>query len=371
MGIIANSNLAEILMEQGQLHQAMKIYTDTLALATLADGQISPLAERVFAGLSRVSFEWNHLEAAAEHVHKCIEYSRRWGSIEFLAIGYTMLARLGHLQGNLEQVEEAIRAVQLLMNEYKLSPLHSIWIKYALVRLWIAQGEFERAADFLYKSGEPIFDPSGDGIHIKDEILYLQAPMILAKLRILLAQGSYEAALQLSEGLLRKEDGRKPTKRVIEILVLQALAFQGKQDMQQAIAALKEALSLAEPEGYMRTFLDEGEAMAALLKVSRLKTGGYIRKYIERLLSAHYGSRPGLELQPPMPPPEALIVALTPREVEVLKLIEAGNSNQDIANKLVISIPTVKRHISNLYAKLGVTNRTQAVSQGRELRLLV
>ena len=167
---------------------------------------------------------------------------------------------------------------------------------------------------------------------------------------------------RLSNRLLEQTRASGRMGLFIEVLVLQALAFHGKKDTGSALAALEKALSLAGPEGFVRTFLDEGEAMTRLLCQVRSRQVG--NGYAAALLSK-IGSLPGMT-----PPSMQLLIApLTARELEVLKLIEAGCSNQDIAGQLVISIPTVKRHISNIYAKLGVESRTQAVAIGKELRL--
>ena len=163
--------------------------------------------------------------------------------------------------------------------------------------------------------------------------------------------------------LLRPAKAAKRIGRVIEILALQALALQGKKDIAQAISVLLEALSLAQPGGYVRIFLDEGEPMARLLY--QVKSQRFGQGYESELLSA-LGGKSGAEL----PAAQLLIEPLTTRELEVLRLIEAGDTNQDIADRLVISIPTVKRHISNINTKLGAKNRTQAVSLARELGLL-
>jgi LuxR family transcriptional regulator, maltose regulon positive regulatory protein len=357
MGIITNSNLASILMELGQLHQAARIYAETLKMATLPDGQISPLAERGYAGLSSVTYEWNRLEDTAEYVHNCIELSQRWGSIEFQATGYVIMARLQHVQSNPAKAQEAMRAAEQLLSDYSLSPWRSIWIKSALARLWIAQGNLERASDLVLKSGTAVDDIPHDS-----EISYLQEPMYLTLMRLHLARGNYDAALALSERLRQNFEVTNRVGQALEMLVLQALAFHGKKDIDQALAVLEKAISLARPEGYCRVFLDEGEPMAKLL--FQAKTHRICSGYSAELLSA-MGAVSGTEL----PPAQHLIEPLTLRELEVLKLIEAGNSNQEIADKLVISIPTVKRHISNIYAKLGAESRTQAVSFGRELRL--
>jgi LuxR family maltose regulon positive regulatory protein len=149
---------------------------------------------------------------------------------------------------------------------------------------------------------------------------------------------------------------------VIEILILQALAFPARKDTERSLPSLDRALGLAKPEGYVRLFLDEGEAMTRLLCQARSRQVG--SSYAAELLST-VGKVPDM-VQPSM---QLLIEPLTTREVEVLKLIEAGCSNQDVAAQLVISNATVKRHISNIYAKLGVKSRTQAVAISKELRI--
>jgi LuxR family maltose regulon positive regulatory protein len=362
MTIITSYNLAETLSEQGELHQAARIYAETLGLATLPDGKISPLAERVYAGLCRVCYEWNQLETAEEHAQRCIELSRRWGSMENLATGYVLLARLEQAQNRPEMAREAMRAAEQLIMEYQLSPWRSTWLKSTLARLWIAQGDLDRAADLVEGSGIRI-DSALDGASKGGvEIPYLQEPMYLALLRLHLRRGDYSAGLALSEQLL-KQEATKRVGRDIEILALRALAFQGMKEIQPALAALEKAFSLARPEGYVRLFLDEGEPMTKLLyQVKAQRSGG---GYAAELLSALGGAS-----RTELPPAQLLIEPLTLRELEVLKLIEGGCSNQEIAAKLVISLPTVKRHISNIYAKLGASSRTQAVSLGKELRLL-
>jgi LuxR family maltose regulon positive regulatory protein len=179
---------------------------------------------------------------------------------------------------------------------------------------------------------------------------------------LLLAQRNYDASLALSKRLLQKAETGKRMGRVIEVLVLQALIFQGRKELDQALNALKRALSLAKPEGYVRTFVDEGEPMVRLLHLARSQQ--IEMEYVTALLSVCEKTAGPTQL-----PPKLLTEPLTVREVEVLNLIQAGCSNQDIANQLVISIPTVKRHISNIYNKLGVESRTQAVAIGKELKL--
>jgi LuxR family maltose regulon positive regulatory protein len=355
--IVNNSNLANILIELGSLRQAARIYYDTLRIATRPDGQKSIIAGRVYSELSQVSYEWNQLKDAFQFAQQGLSLCQQWGNMDLQAIGYVMLARLEHLQAHPEKAQEAMQTAEQLLNRFDLAPKNSVWVKSALARLSIVQRNLEKASHFIQQSGINI-----GSIHGDTEISYLQEPIVLIVVRLLMAKGEYNTALALSQRLLQKAEAEKRIGRVIEVLVLQSLAFQGKKDMDQALAVLERALLLAEPEGYTRVFLDEGEPMAKLLfqvKAQRISQG-----YESVLLSAHERAT-----QTGLPPAQLLIEPLTSRELEVLKLIEAGCTNQDIAGKLVISIPTVKRHISNIYAKLGAKSRTQAISLGRALRL--
>ncbi len=349
--ILVNSNLANILMEQGLLHQAAEIYTETLRIATRPDGRKLVTAGRVYEELSQISYEWNHLETAIEQVHQSIELCKQWGNAGHLAVGSLRLARLEQVQGHPQDAMETMRAAEKIISEHQLAPKYSSWVKYALARLWIAQLNIEKAARILQESG----------ITANNEIPYLREPEFMVLLRLLLIQGDYDAALALSKRLLQKAETSKRTGRVIEVLVLQALIFQDSKDLEQALAVLNKALSLARPEGYIRTFVDEGEPMVRLLHQARSRQ--IETEYVTSLLSAVK------EDTGTIPPAQLQNVPLTVREVEVLKLIEAGYSNQELAEKLIISITTVKRHISNIYTKLGVKNRTQAVAIGKELKL--
>jgi LuxR family maltose regulon positive regulatory protein len=162
--------------------------------------------------------------------------------------------------------------------------------------------------------------------------------------------------------LLKQAESTGRKGLVIEILILQALTFQGKKETGQALAALERALTLAQPEGYVRMFLDEGEGMTRLLcqAQSRQVGSGYAAELLSKISRSSGMTQPSMQL---------LIEPLTTREVEVLKLIEAGCSNDEISEQLVISIATVKRHISNIYSKLEVKSRTQAIAIGKELKL--
>jgi LuxR family maltose regulon positive regulatory protein len=352
MVIIANSNLADILMEQGQLHRAADTYAQSLQIAVRPDGQKSPLAGGIYAGLGRLSYECNRLDNADQYIHQCIDLCRQWRDSDLQAAACAMLARLEQVRGNLEAAQEAMRDAEQLASERTLSPWRSIQMKSDLGRFWLSQGNIERASQFIQKSG----------LSIDDEIPYQREPEYIILVRALLARNDYEAALALSECLLQQAEPAGRMGLVIETLILQALAFQGKKDIERALAILERALALAQAEGYVRLFLDEGEVMTRLLcQVQSRQVGtGYAAELLSRIGKISGMTQPSMQL---------LIEPLTTRELEVLRLIESGCSNQDIAEQLVISIPTVKRHISNIYAKLGVKSRTQAIAIGKELRI--
>ncbi|MEI7988273.1 MAG: LuxR C-terminal-related transcriptional regulator [Chloroflexota bacterium] len=352
MVIIANSNLADILMEQGRLYRAAETYAQSLKMAVRPDGQRSPLAAKLFAGLGRLAYETNRLNDAEQDIRQCMELSRIWGDIDLQAASCALLARVEQARNNPEQAQEAMWEAEQKNIEHLPTAYWSIQVRSDLARVWLAQGNLERTSQLIQKIG----------LKIKDEIPYRREPDYVILLRMLLAQNDYEAALALSKRLLNQAEPAGRMGLVIEILILRSLLFQGKKDTEQALEPLKRALALAQPEGYVRSFLDEGEAMTRLLcqLQSRQIGNGFAASLLSKIDKTSGMTPPSMQL---------LIEPLTSRELEVLKLIEAGQPNQEIAGQLVISMPTVKRHISNIYAKLGVKSRTQAIAIGKELRL--
>ena len=352
MVIIANSNLADILMEQGQLHKAVDTLTRSLQMAVRPDGQRSPLAGKLYAGLGKLAYERNQLNEADQYIQQCIDLCRQWGDIDRQAIAFAIMARSKLVQGNPDAAQEAFWEAEYLTGDHPHSPLQSIELKYELARFWLAQGNMEELSQFIQKRD----------LSIEDRIPYQRLPEYVILFRVLLAQSNYETALPLSKRLLQQAESAGGMGFVIEILILQALAFQGKKETDRSLAVLERALALAQPEGYVRMFLDESEPMTRLLcqVQSRQIGGSYAAELLSKISRIPEMTQPSMQL---------LIEQLTTREIEVLKLIKAGCSNQDIAEQLVISIPTVKRHISNIYGKLGVESRTQAVAIGKELKL--
>jgi LuxR family maltose regulon positive regulatory protein len=352
MAIIVKSDIANILMEQGQLYNATDTFSHTLQMAVRPDGQRSPLAGGLYAGLGRLAYERNELIEAAQYFHQCIDLCQQWGESDLQAVACAMLARLEHVRGNPEEAREAYRSAEQLASGHTLSPARSVQLTSALALYWLTQDNPEKVLQLIQKNA----------MSINDEISYLREPEYIILLRMLLVRKDLRAALVLSDRLLKQAETAGRMGLVIETLILRALVFQEKKETEQAQAALERALILAQPEGYIRSFLDEGKAMTRLLtQVQSRHVGvGYAATLLSKIDKTSGMVRPSMQL---------LIEPLTTRELEVLKRIESGCSNQNIAEQLVISNPTVKRHISNIYAKLGVKSRTQAIAMGKQLKL--
>jgi LuxR family maltose regulon positive regulatory protein len=184
------------------------------------------------------------------------------------------------------------------------------------------------------------------------------------------------AVAHLLDRLLEAAEAGARMGSAIEILLLQALAAQSENNLPEALTILARALALAEPEGYVRIFADEGEPMVALLR--RAHADGIARGYVAKLLAAvRKQGRTGLDLPVRFPPhpgqassESRLVEPLTDRELDVLRLLATGASNREIARKLMVSVGTVKRHVYNIFGKLEASNRTQAVAKARAQNLV-
>jgi LuxR family maltose regulon positive regulatory protein len=279
-----------------------------------------------------------------------------------------MLLRVLLSSGELEAACSALQQIEAInthINEPISLYMRSFFTTIDQVKLWLACGELDRAIhwaeklDLQERHGTPF-------AREREEV---------ARVRVLLAIEQFTLALQRLEPVLKRAATGQRWGHVIEIRLLQALAHQMRHEETLALSALSEAVRLAEPEGYIRSFVDEGPPIAALL--SRLREEQHNSRptpYLDTLLAA-FSQKSNISehkpkqvaasstVQPPIDP-------LSMRELEGLQLLAQGASNQEIAQKLVIATDTVKRHVSHIFSKLGVQNRLQAVRQARALGLL-
>jgi LuxR family maltose regulon positive regulatory protein len=352
--------LAEIRVAQGRLQEAASTYERSLQLAA-GQGEPVPLATVILhVGLSEILRERGDLQGAAQHLLKSEVLGEHAASSDprWLVARARFQEARGDLAGALDLLEQAERL-------YQRNPVPDVRPIAALrARVWVAQG---RLADALVWARERDLSVDDDRGYLREFEHITLARVLIARFRGDLEDSSLHPAMRLLERLqvAAQEGGRIGS--VIEILVQQALAYEANGDIERALVPLRRALTLAEPEGYVSIFVDEGGAMLHLLRQAAAR--GIASSYTQRLLSAFNAPAHPVSA-PAQGGAAALAEALTAREVEVLRLIAAGMRNQEIADHLYISLATVKRHIANAYGKLGVGHRTKAVARANELRLL-
>lgn len=347
VAVTALSSMAGLLTKMGKLFQADEMYRTALSLTT-ASGQTSPMAARVHSGMAMLSYEWNDLDVAQEHVRQAYEFEGNWGNADTLVSSQVMQARIHQARGDERAANEVMHSVEELLQTRRLTATGPGWVDMVRVWLWLAQGNLEACNRWVdAHPNVPVEQFTGE-----------EERLILA--RILVARGDHEEALKRLTVLIRENESVEFMGNIIELLILQALALKHKGDQSAAQETLLRALALAEPEGYIRVFIDQGKPMQELLK--KVKSDGQTRKYLNKLL-ASFGGESTQGAQP-------LIEPLSERELEVVSLLANGLSNQDIAEKLFVSVGTVKAHTSNIYRKLDVNSRTQAIVRAKELGLL-
>jgi LuxR family maltose regulon positive regulatory protein len=365
----ALQKLATARAIQGRLREAETLYRKAHDIVIDREGRLPPFAAKVSIGLGDVLRESNHLEAATHYLLEAIEAARSW--VEAYGMGgYMILARVRQAQGDVDGAREAIETAERLAVEYDATDLDDILVHACQARLWLAQGDLQAAIRWVRRrglndSGDPSELETGDSGGLATYHLLEIERITLARVRI--AQGQFGKALAALRPLLQTAERLGRMASVIEILVLQAQVFQGQGDVSQALESLQRALYLAGPEGYVRVFADEGAVMADLLRQAAAQ--GIAVEYVRKLLAV-FGGRARGDVFGSRSYTFTLIEPLSERELEVVRLLAVGLSNKEIAKTLVIAVGTVKKHLKNVYGKLDVHSRTQAVAQARDLGIL-
>src|SRR6266540_1798010 len=349
--------LADIQIAQGRLREAMSTYKRGLQHATEQAPPVLRGAADMHVGMSELLRERTDLDAAKQHLLTSKELGERAGLPQNPYRWRVAMARIqeaeGDLGGALDLLNEAERRYvsDFFPNVRPVPALRA--------RVRVAQGALAEALDWARERG----------LSVEDDLSYLHEFEYITLARVLLAQYTAEReersiheATGLLERLLRAAEEGQRTGCVIESLVLQALAHQTQGDIPAALASLQRALTLAEPEGYVRIFADEGPPIASLLRAAGKQ--GIASRYVRRLLAAVNRTEDSTPVE------QGLIEPLSERELDVLRLLGTDLDGPEIARQLVVSLNTVRTHTKHIYAKLGVNNRRAAVRRAEELDLM-
>jgi LuxR family maltose regulon positive regulatory protein len=380
MALIALQDLASIQIRQGHLAQIKQTCQQAMRLATRWGGRVLPAAGMAYIDFGGALYEQNDLAGATQALTYGLDLLRGSAEHYLLAEGYTILARVQQACGDQEGALATIDQGEAWFNQVGVDDFESrALLALGQARLWLGQGNLSAAIRWA-QNGHWWPDDTHLG--------YLQAVTLV---RLRLAQSRREAqghflheAAEIINRLLAAAEAKGWWGHVIELSLLRALLCQTQGDTAAMRVSLERALTLAEPEGYVRLFVDEGAPMTELLRQAQSRgiRPDYVSKLLAALDAGEQGSRGAREQEgdvqehfspaplPPSTPAPLLVESLTERELELLRLVADGYSNQEIAQELFLAIGTVKKHLNNIFGKLGVSSRTQAVARARELDLL-
>jgi LuxR family maltose regulon positive regulatory protein len=369
--------LADIRITQGRLHEAIRTYEQSLRLATEQGGPVLRGTADMVLGLGELHYEQGDLEAATQHLLRSKELGEQAAQAQYPYRWCLAQARIKEAQGDLEGALDLLDEAE---RRYIRSPIPDVRPLAALkARVWVRQGRLTEALAWAREQG----------LSVDDDLSFMREFEHITLTRVLIAAYKHDRAddsIFEAVGLLGRlrqaaeEGGRMGS--VIEILVLQALAHEAQGSISAALAPLERSLTLAEPEGYVRIFVDEGLPIAHLLR--EVAARGMMPDYIGKLLAAFEDATeeerrktkeniPSPIARPSSPvlsEAEGLIEPLSDRELEVLHLIAQGLSNREISERLFLALSTVKGHNRNIFGKLQVQRRTEAVARARELGLV-
>ncbi len=360
--------LARLQGLQGHLRRAASTYGEAVRVLPGQGGLQSLLGSPAYYfGLGDLLREWNELDAAERHLVNGLDLVQ--GTLTVFAdevtLGYIALARLQQARGEYSRALATLDAFTNLAHLRHFVP--QLLARGGAVRAQVELAQANLAAALRWADGS--------GLSLADEDLsYPREQEYLALARVRIAQGRddlarpfLQEALGLLDRLLKDAETKARLGSALEILVLRALALQARGDRIGALTTLELALTRAEPEGYIRLFVDEGVPMRTLLRQAQARC--IMRDYVATLLAV-FGEQ---HVSAPAPAVSARLMLaepLTEREREVLHLLSTGASNREIAHRLVVSLGTVKKHVSNICGKLGVQSRTQAIARARALQLV-
>jgi LuxR family maltose regulon positive regulatory protein len=337
--IAATISLAQLQEADTQLSLATRTYRRVL---DLAGDPPQPIATEAYLGLARIAYQWNDLDAAVEHGQRCFDLTRQMEGVATFPSYAVLVAHIRLAQGEVPGAATILDEAEAFIRQHNFTH-HMPGVAAAQVLTLLRQGSVAAAAQLAGTQDFP-----------------------LSHARVSLAQGDPSSALAAIEPELQQADARDWHDERLKAMVLQALAYQAQDEQGAAVRVLGEALALAEPEGYVRVFLDEGPPMARLLADAFAQ--GIMPDCSGRLMVAFDAEE--IRATSNLPAAQPLAEPLSPREMDVLRLIAEGRSNREIGERLYLALDTVKGHNRKIFGKLGVRSRTEAIARALELGLL-
>jgi len=354
--------IADICMAQGRLREAMRTYEQGLQLAVEhGDPALRGTAD-ILVGMSDIHRERNELHLAEQKLLKSKEQGEHTGFPQFRYRWSVSMSRLREAQGDLNgALDLLLEAESLFASDFFLDVRPTAALK---TRVWIGQGRLGETFDWVREKGLSVHD---DLCYAREYEHVTLARVLLAQYKMGQADHSLREALGLLERLLQEAEAGGRMGSMIEILVVQAVAYQMQGNMPAALRQLEHALTLAEPEGYVRIFVDEGEPMAILLEAAAKQAiaPDFVRRLLAVAGKADTQREPRAKLLK-----EPLREPLSERERDVLRFLATDLSGPDIARELIVSLNTLRTHTKNIYDKLEVNSRREAVRRAIELDLL-
>ena len=339
--VMATIGLGNIQEAENQLSLAAQTYRRVLHL--VGEPPL-PVACEAHLGLARIFYEWNDLDEAEQHAQQSVPLARQIENNDRCVACEVVLARLKLAQGDVASAAALLAEAGQLARQH-----HFVYqipeVAAAQVLTLLRQGHLAAAAHLAHLHGLP-----------------------LSQARVHLAQGDPSAALAVLSPWRRQVEAKGWEDERLKVMVLQAVALQAHGEQDEAVQLLFDALALAEPAGFIRLFVDEGLPMAHLL--SEAAAHGMMPDSIEKVLAVCEAEEKKSEDTSSRPPAQPLIEPLSQRELEVLQLMAQGLSNQEMSERLFLALSTVKGHNRNIFDKLHVQRRTEAVAHARELGLL-
>jgi len=353
LAFLSDYHLAKIYNREGKLRRAAEFLHHALKITLNKNGEHLPIAGLAYISLAGLYYEWNELETCLKYLETGITLSKQWMMKNTLNEAYVIFARVRQAQGDTKAALKALKQASDMSGANYALPFITHEAILNLQR-WIPSGILDQSilrAEKFYKNLDLNNKFSSEKL--------AEAP---AAAHLLMAKGKLSQAEQILEPVLIEVTNSGFNLQVIEIQTVRALLYAKERNQNRAIMALTNALELAQPEGFVRMFLDEGEPMYRLLEEAYQH--GIIPSYTEKLMSL---------FDPQDEIPSMVLNSmnqLSDREYEVLHLLSLGLTPKQIAQKLFISTGTVRNHLHNIYEKLAVKNQLQAVQCAKQLKLL-